>query len=155
VAIRGVSGSEDCRRIRASALAAPEDWAAQSQFDALPLATPEGPLYPCLRTYGIAGRVAEAFGQMGTWPLIDDWTRDIAVLVQKTVGNNESRGHLRNVSSAQRRLVAVGPAGAIRTDAEGAARSDRLEGAPDRCELGSPRRRFGRQAYGACPRSAG
>jgi glutathionylspermidine synthase len=84
VAIHGVTGDDDCRRIQAAARAAPDDWAVQRRFEVLPLATPEGLLYPCLGIYVIAGQVAGAYGRMGMLPLIDDRSRDIAVLVEES-----------------------------------------------------------------------
>jgi nucleoside-diphosphate-sugar epimerase/glutathionylspermidine synthase len=62
----------------------PNIWAAQRRFDPIPLPTPEGPLYPCLGVYVIEGQVAGCYGRMASRPLIDDRSREVAVLVRPT-----------------------------------------------------------------------
>jgi hypothetical protein len=49
----------------------------------MPLATPDGPLYPSLGVYVIDGKAAGAYGRIGARRLIDDRSREIAVLVRK------------------------------------------------------------------------
>src|SRR5262249_46454436 len=81
------------QRIRAAAVMDPSAWAAQRRFDAPPLATPEGPMYPCVGVYVIDGRVAGAYGRMAARPLIDDRSRDVVVLVRKDMAD-ESRSRI-------------------------------------------------------------
>ena len=84
VAIRGVNAPADWQRIRDAAVNDPDAWAAQRRFAPLEVATPEGPLYPCLGVYVIDGQVAGAYGRAAARPLIDDRSRDLAILVKKT-----------------------------------------------------------------------
>lgn len=84
VAIRGVNESAVWQRIHETVAKDPDAWAAQRRFDLLEVSTPEGPLYPCLGVYVIDGQVAGAYGRMAARPLIDDRSRDVAVLVKKT-----------------------------------------------------------------------
>jgi nucleoside-diphosphate-sugar epimerase/glutathionylspermidine synthase len=60
----------------------PAAWAAQRCFHVLPLATPEGLLYPCLGVYVIDGRVAGCYGRLASQPLIDARSREVVVLVR-------------------------------------------------------------------------
>src|SRR5205823_13633496 len=90
VGIRGVSEPDAWRRIRRAAARDPDAWAAQRRFDAPPLATPEGPLYPCLGVYVIDGRAAGAYGRAGVRPLIDDRSREVVVLVRESPGEGSA-----------------------------------------------------------------
>ena len=95
VGVPGVTDPGHWREIRRAARCDPGAWAAQRRFAPLPLATPDGPMYPCLGVYVIDGRPAGAYGRMGRRPLIDDRSREIAVLVRrppKTEGADRGRG---------------------------------------------------------------
>jgi glutathionylspermidine synthase len=81
VGIRGVTDASAWGRIRRSARWAPGAWAAQRRFVSPALPTPEGALYPCLGVYVIDGRAAGAYGRVAPRPLIDDRSREIAVLL--------------------------------------------------------------------------
>lgn len=82
IGIRGVVDPADWELIRGAARKDPGAWAAQRRFETLPLATPDGPLYPCLGVYVIDGRVAGAYGRAGSRPLIDHRSREVVVLVR-------------------------------------------------------------------------
>jgi hypothetical protein len=60
----------------------PGGWAAQLRFEPLPLATPDGMMYPCLGVYAIDGRAAGVYGRMSPRPPIDYAAVDVAVLVR-------------------------------------------------------------------------
>lgn len=62
----------------------PQVWAAQRLFNPVPLATPEGLLYPCLGVYVIDGQVAGCYGRMSAEPLTDDRSREVVVLMRPT-----------------------------------------------------------------------
>jgi hypothetical protein len=83
VGISGVTGGVDWQRIRRAAAKNPEAWVAQRRFECLPLLTPEGPMFPCLGIYVIDGRAVGAYGRMGIRPLIDDRSREVAVLLRR------------------------------------------------------------------------
>jgi len=59
----------------------PGVWAAQRRFDPLPVATPDGMMYPCLGVYTIDGRAAGVYGRLSPRPVIDYAAVDVAVLV--------------------------------------------------------------------------
>jgi glutathionylspermidine synthase len=83
VGINGVSDPCDWAQITRAARKNPDAWAAQRRFESFPLATPEGPHYPCLGVYVIDGRAAGAYARMGVRPLIDYQAREVAVLVRR------------------------------------------------------------------------
>jgi hypothetical protein len=58
----------------------PGGWAAQRRFDPLPVATPDGMMFPCLGVYTIEGRAAGVYGRLSPRPLIDYAAVDVAVL---------------------------------------------------------------------------
>ena len=93
VGIKGVTRPADWRRIRRTASWFPGAWAAQARFEVPALPTPDGPLYPCLGVYVIEGRAAGAYGRMGVRPLIDDRSREIAVLVRARTAPPEGPTH--------------------------------------------------------------
>ncbi len=82
VCLRAVAAPDDWRRLVRSVRKHPDGWAAQRRFDPIPLATPEGLLYPCLGVYVIDGRVCGCYGRLAPRPLIDDRSREVAVLVR-------------------------------------------------------------------------
>jgi hypothetical protein len=90
VAVGGVTEPDEWRRVRRAALRNPGAWAAQRRFEAVPLATPEGPLNPCLGVYVIDGRAAGAYGRVAPRPLIDDRSREIVVLVRASTPGGAS-----------------------------------------------------------------
>jgi hypothetical protein len=85
VGIDGVTEPAAWSAIRRAAARDPDAWAAQRRFAVPELPTPEGPLYPCLGVYVIDGRAAGAYGRAGVRPLIDDRSREVAVLVRQSV----------------------------------------------------------------------
>jgi glutathionylspermidine synthase len=68
------------RRAAWAARVSPGGWAAQRHFDPLPVATPDGMMYPCLGVYTIDGRAAGIYGRLSPRPLIDYAAMDVAVL---------------------------------------------------------------------------
>jgi glutathionylspermidine synthase len=103
VGIRGVVETTEWQRIRRAALRDPRMWAAQRRFEALPLETPDGPLYPCVGVYVIDGAVAGAYGRAGTRPLIDYLAREIAVLVRAVDTGDRLRSPLTPASGERGR----------------------------------------------------
>jgi nucleoside-diphosphate-sugar epimerase/glutathionylspermidine synthase len=82
VRLHAITAPDDWQRLVRSVRKHPDGWAAQRRFDPIPLATPEGLLYPCLGVYVIDGRVAGCYGRLASEPLIDDRSREVAVLVR-------------------------------------------------------------------------
>jgi hypothetical protein len=60
----------------------PGQWVAQRRFEALPIPTPRGPMYPCVGVYTVDGRAAGLFGRMAPGPLIDLTAIEVAVLLR-------------------------------------------------------------------------
>lgn len=69
------------RRIQRDARWHPRDWIVQQRFDAVAMATAEGPRYPCFGVYVIDGRAAGVYGRIADRPLIDSRAQDVAVLL--------------------------------------------------------------------------
>jgi glutathionylspermidine synthase len=82
VGLRGVTADKSWREISRDAYWHPAHWAAQRRFDALPIATSDGPRYPVLGVFTIGGRAAGIYGRLAARPLIDDKAQDVAVLVE-------------------------------------------------------------------------
>jgi nucleoside-diphosphate-sugar epimerase/glutathionylspermidine synthase len=82
VRLHAIAAPDEWQRLLRSVRKRPDGWAAQRQFDPIPLPTPEGLLYPCLGVYVIDGRVAGCYGRLASRPLIDDRSREVAVLVR-------------------------------------------------------------------------
>jgi glutathionylspermidine synthase len=80
VGLRGVSTPKEWKQIAAAATRYPHDWIAQRRFDALPIATPDGPRYPVLGVFTVDGRAAGIYGRIASHPLIDHRAQDVAVL---------------------------------------------------------------------------
>jgi glutathionylspermidine synthase len=81
VAVAGAVEPDEWKRITLAARRQPAQWVAQRRFDIVPLPTPEGTYYPCVGVYIIDGHVAGAYGRLSQQPLIDQFAREIAVLV--------------------------------------------------------------------------
>ena len=83
VVVAGAVEVEEWKRITLAARRRSAEWVAQRRFDIVPLPTPEGPYYPCVGVYMIDGQVAGAYGRLAQQPLIDQFAREIAVLVSE------------------------------------------------------------------------
>jgi glutathionylspermidine synthase len=90
VAIRGVNESADWQRIQVMVKKNPDAWAAQRRFELLSISTPDGPLYPCLGVYVIDGQEAGAYGRIAAKPIINDRSRDVVILMKKSIVGESS-----------------------------------------------------------------
>jgi glutathionylspermidine synthase len=70
------------RQIRREIFFFPRAWVAQRRFDASPLDSPAGCVYPCIGVYTVDGKAAGIYGRFSTKPLIDYSAVDVAVLVE-------------------------------------------------------------------------
>ena len=59
----------------------PREWVAQRRFEAVPVDTPTGPMYPCVGIYTVAGRAVGAYTRLSPHPVIDYAAVDVALLV--------------------------------------------------------------------------
>jgi hypothetical protein len=64
----------------------PIAWVAQKRFEAVPISTPQGAMYPCLGVYTVNGRSAGIYGRMARKPFIDYSAVDVPVLVRGEFG---------------------------------------------------------------------
>jgi len=60
----------------------PQNWIAQRRFDAVPLETPLGPVYPCIGVYTIEGRACGAYARLSRGPVVDYAAIDVALLLK-------------------------------------------------------------------------
>jgi hypothetical protein len=81
VGLAGATPDKEMREIRKQARRHPRWWAAQRRFEAVPLAGPGGPWFPCFGVYTVDGRAAGAYGRMARKPRIDHLAQDAAVLL--------------------------------------------------------------------------
>jgi glutathionylspermidine synthase len=82
IGLQGVTSVKDWKQIRRGIFWHRSHWIAQARFDALPLDSCDGPVYPCLGIYTIDGRAAGIYGRISHRPLIDDQAQDIPVLIR-------------------------------------------------------------------------
>lgn len=83
IGLRGVTAENQWRKLARDAFWHPADWVAQRRFDAVPVATSNGPAYPVLGVFTIEGRAAGIYGRLAARPLIDHQAQDVAVLVEE------------------------------------------------------------------------
>jgi glutathionylspermidine synthase len=81
VGIPGVTSEREWKPIRRAAFWNSRNRIAQKRFDALPVNSPDGPVYPCLGLFTIDGRASGIYGRLSPKPLIDAQAQDVAVLI--------------------------------------------------------------------------
>ena len=91
IGLRGATDDKEWKTIRSGVRWWPRHWVAQRRFTAVPLATPEGDVYPCLGVDTIDGRAAGAYGRAARKPRIDHLAQDIAVLLATDLIEGEER----------------------------------------------------------------
>lgn len=85
IKMHGVTPEKDLRAIHRSIRRHPELWIAQQRFDAVPLPTPSGDVFPCIGVYTLNGTVIGAYGRIARRPLINHLAQDAAVLISEPV----------------------------------------------------------------------
>jgi len=80
IAMAGLTGAADWRKIARNATWWPGHWVAQRRFEVLPIEIGGVARYPCLGVYTVDERVAGAYGRLASRPLIDSHAEDAAVL---------------------------------------------------------------------------
>lgn len=61
----------------------PHSFVAQHRFDALRIATPNGPMYPCIGIYTIDGRATGIYARLSPHPVVDYAAQDVPVLLRR------------------------------------------------------------------------
>jgi hypothetical protein len=81
IKMNGVTAEKEMRRIDRSMRRNPKTWIAQERFEAVPLCSSLGDLFPCIGIYTLDARVIGAYGRIASRPLIDHLAQDAAVLI--------------------------------------------------------------------------
>jgi glutathionylspermidine synthase len=81
IKMAGLTSEKETRRIDRSIRRHPKMWIAQERFEAVPLRSPLGDVFPCIGIYTLNARVIGAYGRIARRPLIDHLAQDAAVLV--------------------------------------------------------------------------
>ncbi len=87
IKMSGLNSEKETRRIDHSIRRHPKHWIAQERFEAVPLQSPIGNIFPCIGVYTLNARVIGAYGRIARRPLIDHLAQDAAVLVAKPETN--------------------------------------------------------------------
>lgn len=61
-------------------------WVAQRRFEAAPISTPIGTVFPCVGVYTVDGRASGIYGRISFSPVVDYMAMDVAILVEKSKG---------------------------------------------------------------------
>lgn len=77
----GLLTEAETRKINKSIRRYPKMWVAQERFQAVPLSTSEGDVFPCIGIYTLNGTVIGAYGRIARRPLINHLAQDAAVLI--------------------------------------------------------------------------
>jgi glutathionylspermidine synthase len=80
VALSGVTRADEWSQICAAVRRRPAAWAAQRRFEAVPLDSPRGRVYPQFGVFTLDSRAAGIYGRLAARPLIDCRSQDVAVL---------------------------------------------------------------------------
>jgi len=81
IRMQGVTAQNELPKIDRSIRRHPGNWVAQERFEAVPMASEFGDLYPCIGVYTLDGSVIGAYGRIGRNPLINHLAQDAAVLI--------------------------------------------------------------------------
>jgi len=83
VAIRGVTGEDQWKRIRRAIRWSSGDWIAQRRFEAAAVTGPQGPVFPQVGVYTVDGAAVGIYGRLARRPLIDCWSQDVAIFIEE------------------------------------------------------------------------
>jgi hypothetical protein len=83
VAIPALMDEKSRRKAIRSVWLRPSEFVAQRRFEALPVPSPAGPVYPCIGVYTVDGIVAGAYARISPRPFIDYRAQDVALLVER------------------------------------------------------------------------
>jgi len=85
IKIHGVTSDKEAGKIDHAIRRHPKMWIAQQRFEAVPMSTPSGDVYPCIGVYTLNSKVIGAYGRVAQRPLIDHRAQDAAVLIAEDV----------------------------------------------------------------------
>jgi hypothetical protein len=78
----GLTPEKDLRKIDRFIRRYPKMWIAQERFEAVPMVTSHGPVFPCIGLYTLDAKVIGAYGRCSRQPLINHLAQDAAVLIE-------------------------------------------------------------------------
>ncbi len=84
IKMHGVTPEKDLRKINRLIRRHPQRWIAQERFEAVPMVTAHGPVFPCIGMYTLDARVIGAYGRCARQPLINHLAQDAAVLIENS-----------------------------------------------------------------------
>jgi len=84
IKMHGLTPEKDLKKIDRFIRRYPKMWVAQERFEAVPMVTPQGPVYPCIGMYTLDAKVIGAYGRCSRQPLINHLAQDAAVLIEDT-----------------------------------------------------------------------
>ncbi|HET7545898.1 MAG TPA: glutathionylspermidine synthase family protein [Polyangiaceae bacterium] len=82
VSIKALMQSAKWTRVARSVQWSSQGWVAQRRFEAVPLETPLGPVYPCIGVYTVDGRACGAYARLSHGPIVDYAAIDVALLIE-------------------------------------------------------------------------
>jgi len=83
IGMRGATPCFEMAAIEKSVRRYPQQWVAQERFNAVPLRSAIGDVFPCIGVYTLDGTAIGAYGRIAEKPLIDQSARDAAILLPK------------------------------------------------------------------------
>jgi glutathionylspermidine synthase len=81
VVIRSLLKNDQWRSATRAVQRHPETWVAQRRFEACPIQSPVGPVYPCIGVYTVNGCPKGIYGRFSYTPVIDFAAVDVAILI--------------------------------------------------------------------------
>jgi glutathionylspermidine synthase len=81
VVIRSLLSNDQWRSATRAVRRHPGAWVAQRRFEACPIQTPAGPIYPCIGVYTVDGCPTGLYGRFSYTPVIDFAAVDVAILI--------------------------------------------------------------------------
>ncbi len=87
IKMHGLTPEKELLKINRSIRRHPKGWITQKRFEAVPLSTPSGNVFPCVGVYTLDGKVIGAYGRIASRPLIDHLAQDAAVLIAETISS--------------------------------------------------------------------
>lgn len=101
IGIAGVTTGKEMAKIARAARWHPRQWVAQRRFRIRPVASPDGPLYPCVGVYTVDGQAAGVYGRVSANPIINHLARDTAVLLRREPAGGHSAAGQGNWGEAE------------------------------------------------------
>jgi glutathionylspermidine synthase len=84
VSVRALMTAANWGKAARSARFFPNSWVAQRRFEAIPLETPLGPLYPCIGVYTVDGRACGVYARFSRGPVVDYAAIDVPLLIEES-----------------------------------------------------------------------